>query len=115
MLHHDMIISENFKIGLPRLDEAQRPRQDNQFRKDSTGSMRLEFRWQEEALKKPRLIFDGSSMAPCEGRKCRSVVDAAACLTNQVYKAWAEGKMAGALLMDMQGAFDHVSKTQLTK
>jgi hypothetical protein len=62
-----------------------------------------------------RDIFDGSSMAPCEGRKRRSVVDAATCLTNRVYKAWAEGKIAGALLMDMQGAFDHVSKTQLTK
>jgi hypothetical protein len=48
-------------------------------------------------------------------RKCRSVVVAAACLTNRVYKAWAEGKIAGALLTDVKGAFDHVSKTQLTK
>jgi hypothetical protein len=47
--------------------------------------------------------------------KCRSVVDAAACLTNRVYRAWAEGKIAGALLMDVKGAFDHVLKTQLTK
>jgi hypothetical protein len=48
-------------------------------------------------------------------RKRRSVVDTAACLTNRVYKAWAKGKISGALLMDVKGAFDHVSKTQLTK
>lgn len=44
-------------------------------------------------------------------QKCRSMVDAAVCLTNQVYKAWAEGNLAGALLMDMKGAFNHVLET----
>jgi hypothetical protein len=48
-------------------------------------------------------------------RKRHSVVDAAACLTEEVYQSWAKGKIAGAILMDVKGAFEHVSRTRLTK
>jgi hypothetical protein len=44
-------------------------------------------------------------------RKHHSVVDAAACLTEKVYQSWAKGKIAGTILMDVKGAFDHVSRT----
>jgi hypothetical protein len=39
----------------------------------------------------------------------------AACLTEEVYQSWAKRKIAGAILMDLKGAFDHVSRTRLTK
>jgi hypothetical protein len=48
-------------------------------------------------------------------REHHSVADVAACLTEEVYQSWAKGKIAGAILMDVKGAFDHVSRTRLTK
>jgi hypothetical protein len=48
-------------------------------------------------------------------RKRHSVVDAAACLREEVYQSWVKGKIAGAILMDVKGAFNHVSRTRLTK
>jgi hypothetical protein len=48
-------------------------------------------------------------------RKRHSIVDAAVCLTEDVYQSWANGKIAGAILMDVKGAFHHVSMTRLTK
>lgn len=47
------------------------------------------------------------------GRKKRSAIDAVAILVHTVQKAWEEKKLAAALLMDVKGAFDHVSKGQL--
>jgi hypothetical protein len=47
-------------------------------------------------------------------RKRHSVTDAAACMTEHVYQNWGRGKISGALLMDVKGAFDHVSRTCLT-
>jgi hypothetical protein len=41
-------------------------------------------------------------------------MDAAACMTEHVYQNWGRGKISGALLMDVKGAFDHVSRTGLT-
>lgn len=47
-------------------------------------------------------------------QKRHSVVDTAACLTEQVYQSWNKGYIAGALVMDVKGAFDRVSRTRLT-
>lgn len=43
-----------------------------------------------------------------EARKNRCAIDAAAILLENVHKSWDEGKVAGALLMDVKGAFDYV-------
>ncbi len=43
------------------------------------------------------------------GRRYRSSIDAAALVINKVYKTWEAKQVAGALLMDVKGAFDHVS------
>jgi hypothetical protein len=48
-------------------------------------------------------------------RKRHSIVDAAVCLTEDVCQSWANGKITGAILMDVKGAFHYVSKTRLTK
>jgi hypothetical protein len=48
-------------------------------------------------------------------RKQRSVANAAACLTRRVYDSWNKGQIAGAILIDVKGVFDHVSRAQLTK
>ncbi len=42
-------------------------------------------------------------------RKYRSAIDALALLIQKVQKAWKDWKIAGALLMDVKRAFDHVS------
>lgn len=47
--------------------------------------------------------------------KRRSAIDAAAILVQQVHKIWENKKIAGALLMDVKGAFDHVSRAELGK
>ncbi len=36
-------------------------------------------------------------------------------LVNAVQEKWSEKKLAGALFMDVKGAFDHVSRSQLLK
>lgn len=47
------------------------------------------------------------------GRKHRSAIDAAALMIHKVYKVWKDKQIAGALLMDIKGAFDYVSRTKL--
>ena len=44
-----------------------------------------------------------------------SAVDTIAILVNTVQEKWLEKKLAEALFMDVKGAFDHVSKSQLLK
>lgn len=46
-------------------------------------------------------------------RKERCAIDAIASLIHEVEQQWAKKKLAAALFMDVKGAFDHVSKTQL--
>lgn len=48
-------------------------------------------------------------------RKERSAIDAVAVWVHTVQEKWAEKKLAGALFMDVKGAFDHVSRSQLLK
>jgi hypothetical protein len=48
-------------------------------------------------------------------RKRHSIVDVAGCLTEDFYQSWTKGKIAGAILMDVKEAFDHVARTRLTK
>ena len=48
-------------------------------------------------------------------RKYRSAIDAAALLIQKVQEAWESRKIAGALFMDVKGAFDHVSRAQLAQ
>ena len=48
-------------------------------------------------------------------RKERSAIDAVAVLIHKIQEIWASKKLAGALFMDIKGAFDHVSKAQLLK
>lgn len=48
------------------------------------------------------------------GRKERSAIDEVAILVHIVQERWEEKKLAAALFMDFKGAFDHVSKTQLS-
>jgi retron-type reverse transcriptase len=47
------------------------------------------------------------------GRKQRSAVDAVAYVMNRTHEAWKQGKVAGLLLMDVKGAFDHVDHRRL--
>ena len=48
-------------------------------------------------------------------RKSRSAIDAVAMLINNVEKIWArKGYMAGAIFMDVNGAFDYVAAKKLT-
>jgi hypothetical protein len=46
-------------------------------------------------------------------RKCRSCIDAVAIRMNHTQQAWGEKKIAGALLMDVESAFNNVSKMYL--
>ena len=46
-------------------------------------------------------------------RKERSAIDAMAMLIHTVQDSWSQNQLAGALFMDVKGAFDHVSKSQL--
>ena len=48
-------------------------------------------------------------------RKEQSAIDAVAILVHSVQEKWSEKKLAGALFMDVKGAFDHVSRSQLLK
>lgn len=48
-------------------------------------------------------------------RKRQSAIDVAAILVQQVDNSWENKKIAGALLMDVKGAFDHVSRAELVK
>lgn len=48
-------------------------------------------------------------------RKQRSCTDAVARVMNRVEETWNQGKIAGLLLMDVKGAFDHVSRNQLLR
>lgn len=46
-------------------------------------------------------------------RKERCAINAVASLVHQVQKKWSQKELAAALFMDVKGAFDHFSKTQL--
>ena len=46
-------------------------------------------------------------------RKERCAIDAVTLLVHEVEQKWAQKKLAAALFIDVKGAFDHVSKTQL--
>ena len=48
-------------------------------------------------------------------RKERSAIDAVSVLVHRVQESWEEKKLAGALFMDVKGAFDHVSRSQLLR
>lgn len=48
-------------------------------------------------------------------RKEKSAIDAIAILIHTVQEEWSEKKLAGALFMDVKGAFDHVSRSQHLK
>ncbi len=50
-----------------------------------------------------------------EAPKERSAIDAVAILVYKVQEKWSEKKLAGALFLDVKGAFDHVSRSQLVK
>ena len=49
------------------------------------------------------------------GRKYRSAIDAALILTHDIQRAWTKGNIVFCLIIDVKGAFDHVSKDQLLK
>ena len=48
-------------------------------------------------------------------RKQRSAIDAAAILIQKVHEIWENRQIAGALLINVKGAFDHVSRAVLVK
>lgn len=48
-------------------------------------------------------------------RKERSAIDAVATLVHTVQESWPKKMLAGALFMDVKGAFDHVSKVELLR
>jgi len=47
------------------------------------------------------------------GRHGRSAVDTAMALVHDIQQANCNGKLLSALSVDVKGAFDHVSRTQL--
>ena len=49
------------------------------------------------------------------GRKNRSAIDTVALVIHKVYKTWEAKQIAGTLLMDVKGAFDHVSQAKLAQ
>lgn len=57
------------------------------------------------------LLYEGQMGSRWE----RSVIDAVARLFSQVQEAWAEGRLAGMLLIDVNWAFDHVSRSYLLR
>ena len=48
-------------------------------------------------------------------RKNRCAIDATAIMIENVHESWDEGKVAGALFMDVKGAFDYVSRVKLAQ
>ena len=44
------------------------------------------------------------------GRKHRSAINAAGLIIHKVHEIWEDKQIAGALLMDIKGAFDYVSQ-----
>ena len=48
-------------------------------------------------------------------RKHRSAIDAAALMIDKLHKVWEDRQIAGALLMDVKGAFDYVSRAKLVQ
>lgn len=50
-----------------------------------------------------------------ECKKLRSYIDAVARVMSRVEDAWSRVDVAALLLMDIKGAFDHVSSTRLQK
>lgn len=48
-------------------------------------------------------------------RKHRSAIEATAMLIQKVKESWERREIAGALLMDVKGAFDHVSRAHLAQ
>lgn len=48
-------------------------------------------------------------------RRQRSAIDGIPCMVDRVQKAWAEGKLAVMLLIDVKGALDHVSRNYLLR
>lgn len=48
-------------------------------------------------------------------RKNRSAIDATAILISKFQESWEQQKTAGALLINVKGAFDHVSRAQLAQ
>lgn len=67
--------------------------------------MRLQSQLSENFLK----LYQGQTGA----RKERCATNAVASLVYEVEQIWAKKKLAAALFMDVKGAFDHISKTQL--
>ncbi|EED23621.1 reverse transcriptase, putative [Talaromyces stipitatus ATCC 10500] len=49
------------------------------------------------------------------GRRQRSAIDAVAYLVEEIHQAWANRKLAAALFMDIEGAFDHVILAKLVE
>lgn len=45
----------------------------------------------------------------------RSAIDAVACLIHEVHQGWRQKQLAGALFLDVKGAFDHVDPTGLVR
>lgn len=50
-----------------------------------------------------------------EGRKHQSAIDVAALIIHKVHEIWENKQIAGALLLDIKGAFDHVSQAKLVQ
>ena len=50
-----------------------------------------------------------------EGRKYRLAIDAALILTHDIQRAWTKENIVSCFMIDVKGAFDHVSKDQLLK
>ncbi|KAL1978972.1 hypothetical protein VTN96DRAFT_7858 [Rasamsonia emersonii] len=48
-------------------------------------------------------------------RRHRSAIDAVACLIQEVHQGWGQKQLAGALFMDVKGAFDHVDPAKLVR
>lgn len=48
-------------------------------------------------------------------RKNRCAIDVAAIMVENVHRSWDQKKVAGALFMNVKGAFDYVSKMKLAQ
>lgn len=44
-------------------------------------------------------------------RRQRSSIDVIARVVDRVHRAWVEGRMAGLLIIDVKGAFGHLSQS----
>ena len=49
------------------------------------------------------------------GKKHRSAIDMAALMIHKVHEIWESKQVAGALLIDVKGAFDHVFRAKSAK